>query len=96
MQNAQGDHVKRKGSMLEELVEMIFKRAGFEVNRNKKILGFEIDNYVSFGDRSIIVECKQYEQSYLPVRNLVLEWKGKNDIIGADGVTVRYIWSKNQ
>lgn len=78
--------IKRKGSMLEELVAMIFRAAGFEVTKNKYFGGFEVDNYVSFGDRNIIIECKQYEKTYLPVKSLILEWKGKNEIIKADGV----------
>jgi len=78
--------IARKGSMLENLVENIFKSAGFEVKRNIFLKGFEIDVLVSFGDRTLLVECKQYEKSYLPVTNLILQWKAKNEIIKADGV----------
>ncbi len=78
--------VARKGSMLEELVENIFQNAGFEVKRNIFVSGYEIDILAVFGDRTIIVECKQYEKSYLPVKNLILQWKGKNEAIKADAV----------
>ncbi|MFC1530063.1 restriction endonuclease [Gemmatimonadota bacterium] len=80
--------VKRKGSMLEEMVENIFSSAGFDVKRNKYYMGYEIDVLASFGDRNIIIECKQYEKSSLTVRNLVLLWKGKNEIINADVVVL--------
>lgn len=81
-----GGSVKRKGSMLEEIVGTIFETGGFEVERNVFLKGYEIDVLAKFGDRKFIIECKQYEKSYLSVRNLVLLWKGKNEILGADGV----------
>lgn len=86
MEPEKDEQIKRKGSMLEDLAEMIFKSAGFEVIRNRYFVGYEIDLMVTFGDRNFIIECKQYEKSYLPVKNLILQWKGKNEIINADGV----------
>lgn len=78
--------IERKGSMLETLVENIFQAAGFDVEKNVYRSGFEIDVLAYFGDRTLIIECKQYEKSYLPVKNLILQWKGKNEIIKADKV----------
>ena len=84
MEMKQEMRVERKGSMLEGLVENILKSAGFEVQRNTFLMGFEIDVLASFGDRTILFECKQYERSYLPVKNLIFQWKGKNELIKAD------------
>ncbi|MFZ2863715.1 MAG: hypothetical protein WA440_03110 [Ignavibacteriaceae bacterium] len=72
--------------MLEGLAETIFKAAGFDVQRNVCVMGYEIDLLVKFGDRTLLIECKQYEKSYLPVKNLIFQWKGKNEVLNADRV----------
>ncbi len=80
----EGSTSSRRGSMLELLVERIFQSAGFDIKRNVFQAGFEIDVLVNFGDRRIIVECKQYDSSSLTLRNLIFQWVGKNEIIKAD------------
>lgn len=77
---------KEVGDVLEKNVEYIFKHAGFEVKRNVREAGYEIDVLAKFGDRKVIVECKNYQKSHLVIRNLIHQWSGKNDIIKADKV----------
>ncbi|MDN5367206.1 MAG: hypothetical protein PWQ11_617 [Candidatus Diapherotrites archaeon] len=36
----------------------------------------------------IIIECKQYERSHITIRNLIHQWYGKNQIMGADAVII--------
>lgn len=74
----------RKGSLLEKQAESIFPSAGFDTETNKYHSGYEIDVYAELGDLSLIAECKQYENSSLSVRNLIHQWKGKNESIEAD------------
>lgn len=74
----------RKGSLLEKEVQSILESAGFETERNKFVKGYEVDIFAKVRDSNVIIECKQYEQSNLSVRNLIHEWKGKNKYIGAD------------
>lgn len=76
----------RKGSLLETQVEDIFSTAGFDVKTNEYVAGYEIDVHAFLGDIQIVVECKQYEQSRLSVRNLIHQWVGKNDAIKADRI----------
>lgn len=76
----------RKGSLLENMVASTFKQADFDVVQNKYLNGYEIDVLASLGDTQIIIECKQYESSYLSIRNLIFEWAGKNEKINADKI----------
>lgn len=75
-----------RGKTLEKNVEYIFKTAGFETYTNQFVAKYEIDVVVKIGDRTIIVECKNYQSSSLTIRNLIHEWNSKNNIIKADKV----------
>lgn len=74
----------RQGSLLEKQTESLFSSAGFDTETNKYHGGYEIDVYGELGDLTLIAECKQYESSNLSVKNLIHQWKGKNESIGAD------------
>jgi len=76
----------RKGSLLEQLVANIFKSLGFYTETNVKKKGYEIDVFVKKGNFEIIIECKQYENSSLTLRNLIHQWADKNSEIKADKV----------
>jgi len=76
----------KKGSLLEQNVANIFKSLGFHTETNVKKKGYEIDVFAKKGNFEIIVECKQYENSSLTVRNLIHQWADKNSEIKADRV----------
>lgn len=77
---------KTKGSALEKSIGFIFNSAGFETINNTHIAKYEIDVLVKVGDRDIVVECKNYQNSSLIVRNLVHQWSSKNKIIKASKI----------
>lgn len=78
----------RPGTLLERQVESIFSSAGFNTETNKYHSDYEIDVYAQMGDIDVVAECKQYENSNLSVRNLIHEWRGKNESIEADVVVL--------
>jgi len=80
--------LKRKGSFLESNVATLFRRAGFDVELNSRIKGYEIDVLVNKKPYKYIIECKQYETSPLSVRNILHQWDSKNKIICANRVIV--------
>jgi len=79
---------KNKGAALEKAIEFIFKTAGFETQKNVFIAKYEIDVLVKVGDRNIIIECKNYQNSSLSIRNLIHQWNSKNKIIKASKVII--------
>jgi Holliday junction resolvase-like predicted endonuclease len=79
---------KQKGDALEKGIEFIFKTAGFETKRNVLLAKYEIDVLAKIGDRTIIIECKNYQNSSLTIRNLIHQWSSKNKIINASKVII--------
>lgn len=77
-----------KGDSLELAVEHIFKVAKFKTERNVFIAKYEIDVKATIGDRTIIIECKNYQNSSLTIRNLIHQWNSKNQIINAHKIII--------
>lgn len=80
--------VSRKGSFLEKTLANLFEKAGFEVYLNSKKFGFETDILAQKGAFSIIVEAKQYDNSYINIGSLLHEWSSKGKSVNADRVLV--------
>src|SRR3989344_1727907 len=78
----------RQGSLLEKNVERIFKLGGFKTNRNAFVKDYEIDVLIKYGSQTIIVQCKQYEKSYINVKDVIHQWASKNKEIKADAVVI--------
>ena len=83
--------MKRRGSLLEETLGSIFEKAGFDVSINSKEFGFESDVIARISNFTILVQTKQYENSYINIRDLLHEWSSKGKTAGADR-TVVVIW----
>lgn len=79
---------RQKGDSLELAIEFIFNVAGFKTERNIFLAKYEIDVKASIGDRTIIIECKNYQDSTLTIRNLIHEWNSKNQIIKAHKIII--------
>jgi len=79
---------KSRGDVLEQNVEHLFSVAKFKTSRNVRISSYEIDVLAELGDRRIIIECKNYQNSSITIRNLVHQWSSKNEIIGAHKVVI--------
>ncbi|WP_321282133.1 restriction endonuclease [Marinifilum fragile] len=79
---------KEKGDSLELAVEHIFSVAGFKTSRNVWIAKYEIDVVAEVGDRKVIVECKNYQNGSLTIRNLIHQWHSKNQIIRAHKIII--------
>jgi|GEM_PF-2888943 len=79
---------KEKGDSLERAVEHIFSVAGFKTSRNVWIAKYEIDVVAEVGDRKVIVECKNYQNGSLTIRNLIHQWNSKNQIIRAHKIII--------
>ena len=77
---------KDRGNALESNVEYIFKCGGFETERNVKLATYEIDVLAKLGDRKVVIECKNYQNSNLIVRNLIHMWNSKNKIINVNKI----------
>lgn len=77
-----------KGDALEKSVEFIFQSAGFETDRNVKVAKYEVDVRVKVGDRTVIIECKNYQNSNLTIRNLIHQWNSKNELIKASKIII--------
>ena len=74
---------KERGDSLELAIEHIFKVANFQTERNVFIAKYEIDVKATIGDRTIVIECKNYQDSNMTIRNLIHQWNSKNQLIGA-------------
>ncbi len=81
-------NLKGKGDSLELAVEHIFKVARFTTERNVFVAKYEIDIKAQIGDRTIIVECKNYQNSNMVIRNLIHQWNSKNQIIKAHKIII--------
>lgn len=79
---------QKAGSLLEKNVEMILDEAGLDTVRNAQLKGYEIDVLGKLDGKKVIVECKQREKSSVNVRNLIHQWKGKNEDIKADKIVL--------
>jgi hypothetical protein len=79
---------RQKGDSLELAIEYIFNTAGFKTERNVFIAKYEIDVKASIGDRTIIIECKNYQDSSLTIRNIIHQWNSKNEIINAHKIII--------
>lgn len=79
---------KERGDSLELAVEHIFRVANFKTERNVFIAKYEIDVKATIGDRTIIVECKNYQNSNLTIRNLIHQWNSKNQLIKAHKIII--------
>lgn len=87
-QNTENESSKFKGDVLERNVEHLFSVAKFKTSRNVNIRTYEIDVVAELGDRRIIIECKNYQNSSMTVRNLIHQWSSKNKVIGAHKVII--------
>jgi len=76
----------RRGSLLERDVARFFRLIGMEPRLNVRLHGYEIDVFVTYHNKKIAVECKQYESGSLNVRNLIHEWHSKSEELGIDKV----------
>jgi hypothetical protein len=85
-ENCDIEKSKSKGDILEKSIEFIFNSAGFETIRNTHIAKYEIDVLAKVGDRDIVLECKNYQNSSLVIRNLIHQWSSKNKIIKASKI----------
>ncbi|MBW2993234.1 restriction endonuclease, partial [Candidatus Woesearchaeota archaeon] len=79
---------KDKGDALEKNIEFLFQLAGFETQRNVKLAKYEIDVLAKIGDRNIIIECKNFQNSNLTIRNLIHQWNSKNKVIKANKIII--------
>jgi Holliday junction resolvase-like predicted endonuclease len=86
--NNETETTKDKGAALEKAIEFIFKTAGFETQKNVFVAKYEIDILAKIGDRYIIIECKNYQNSSMTIRNLIHQWNSKNQIINASKVII--------
>jgi hypothetical protein len=73
-------------NLLEKNLEKILDLAGFNPKVRTKLGGYEVDVLLEYKTIQAIFECKQYRRGNLTVRNLIHEWTGKNEEIGADRV----------
>jgi hypothetical protein len=79
---------KEIGDALEKNVQHIFNIAKFQTSRNERIVGYEIDVKATIGNKLIIIECKNYQNSNLTIRNLIHQWSSKNELINADKIII--------
>ena len=87
-QNQNLSTAKGKGDILEQHVEHLFKTANFKTQRNVRIASYEIDVLAELGDRKIVIECKNYQNSSLTIRNLIHQWSSKNKLINAHKIII--------
>ena len=79
---------KEIGDALEKNVQHIFNIAKFQTTRNERIVGYEIDVKATIGNKLIIIECKNYQNSSITIRNLIHQWSSKNELINADKIII--------
>ena len=77
---------KEIGDALEKNVQHIFNIAKFQTSRNERIAGYEIDVKATIGNKLIIIECKNYQNSSITIRNLIHQWRSKNELINSDKI----------
>ncbi|MBI2660532.1 restriction endonuclease [Candidatus Woesearchaeota archaeon] len=75
---------RKKGSLLEWFIKRIFQTIGFHATNMVSINNNQIDVFVNYNDIKILVQCKQYEKSTPPVKDLIHEWNSKRIEIGCD------------
>jgi Holliday junction resolvase-like predicted endonuclease len=80
--------IKEKGEALEKNIEFLFQSAGFETKRNVRLAKYEIDVLAKIGDRTIVIECKNYQNASMTIRNLIHQWNSKNTIIKANKIVL--------
>ncbi|MFB6246059.1 MAG: restriction endonuclease [Candidatus Pacearchaeota archaeon] len=80
--------VKRRGTFLEQSVANLFKKAGFETEVGNNDHDFEIDVLAKREEFKVVVECKQYDNSYINISSLLHEWRSKGEISEADRTIV--------
>ena len=78
----------RQGVLLEKSIESLFSGAGFDTVRNVTRKDYEIDVLADYDSLEVVVECKQREKSNINIRNLIHQWKGKNEELGVDYVVI--------
>ncbi len=71
----------RMGNYLERDIAILFERIGFDVSTNSKELGFEADIIAKKDKFRILIQTKQYDNSYINVGDLLHQWasKGKHN-----------------
>lgn len=79
---------KEIGDALEKNVQHIFNIAKFQTTRNERIVGYEIDVKATIGNKLIIIECKNYQNTNITIRNLIHQWSSKNELINADKIII--------
>ncbi|MBF9018484.1 MULTISPECIES: hypothetical protein [unclassified Oceanispirochaeta] len=77
---------KEAGNSLESAIEYILNIANIKTENNSIISGYEIDIKAEIGDRLVIIECKNYQNSTMIIRNLIHQWNSKNNLIGANKI----------
>jgi hypothetical protein len=75
---------RKKGSFLEWFIKRIFQTIGFYATNMAVINNNQIDVFVNYNDIKILVQCKQYEKSTPPVKDLIHEWNSKRMDIECD------------
>ena len=75
---------RKKGSLLEWFIKRIFQTIGFHATNMASINNNQIDVFVNYNDIKILVQCKQYEKSTPPVKDLIHEWNSKRIEIECD------------
>ena len=78
----------RRGTYLEQSVSIIFKKSGFDTILNTKKYGFEVDVLAYKKGYNIIIECKQYDHSYINIPSLLHQWSSKGQRAGANKTIV--------
>jgi len=79
---------RKKGSLLEWIVKRVFQIAGFYATNKANFNKNQIDVFANYNDKKIIVQCKQYEKSTPPVKDLIHEWNSKREEIECDKVVL--------
>ena len=75
---------RKKGSFLEWFIKRIFQTVGFYAANKQVIDNNQIDVFVNYNDVKILVQCKQYEKSTPPVKDLIHEWNSKRIAMECD------------
>ncbi len=76
----------RQGTLLEKNVDRMFRLAGFQTKRNAIVNGYEVDVLAKIGNIKIPIQCKQYERSYLNVKDILHQWQSKRNKLNADKI----------
>lgn len=79
---------REKGDSLELAIVHLFSVVNIKAIRNVIECGYELDVKAEIGDRTIIVECKNYQNSSMTIRNLIHQWNSKNEILKAHKIVL--------